>query len=128
MNTPEKITSLKPNEIFVFGSNLAGRHGAGAALLAAQRFGAKRGVGEGLMGQSYAIPTKDEYIHTMPLEEISVHVDRFLSFTKYSHQLTFYVTKIGCGLAGYSVEEIAPMFHKVSKNVILPVEFEQPQT
>jgi len=128
MNTPEKITSLKPQEIFVFGSNLAGRHGAGAALLAAQRFGAKRGVGEGPTGYCYAIPTKDENIQTLPLREINCYVIEFLNYANMNPGLTFLVTKIGCGLAGYSVEEIAPMFHKVPKNVILPVEFEQPQT
>lgn len=128
MNTPEKITSLKPHEIFVFGSNLAGRHGAGAALLAAQRFGAKRDVGEGPTGYCYAIPTKDENIQTLPLREINCYVIEFLNYAHRNPGLTFLVTKIGCGLAGYSVDEIAPMFHKVPKNVILPVEFEQPQT
>jgi len=125
MNTPEKITSLKPSEIFVFGSNLAGRHGAGAALLAVQRFGAKRGVGEGPTGQSYALPTKDENIQTLPLREINCYVIEFLNYANRRPDLTFLVTKIGCGLAGYSVDEIATMFHKVPKNVILPVEFEQ---
>lgn len=125
MNTPENITSLKPHEIFVFGSNLAGRHGAGAALLAAKLFGAQRGVGEGLTGQCYALPTKDEFIKTLPLNEINRYVAEFLNVAWKHPKLTFLVTKIGCGLAGYDVEEIAPMFHKIPNNVILPVEFEQ---
>lgn len=125
MNTPENITLLKPNEIFVFGSNLAGRHGAGAALLAAKRFGAQRGVGEGLMGQCYALPTKDEFVETLPLNEINRYVAEFLNVAWKHPELTFFVTKIGCGLAGYDVEEIAPLFHKVPANVILPVEFKQ---
>lgn len=125
MNTPERIDSLRPNEIFVFGSNLAGRHGAGAALLAAKRFGAQRGVGEGRTGQCYALPTKDENIQTLPLREINCYVIEFLNYANRNADLTFLVTKIGCGLAGYSVDEIAPMLHKVPKNVILPVEFEQ---
>jgi hypothetical protein len=125
MNTPDKITSLKPNEIFVFGSNLAGRHGAGAALLAARQFGAERGVGEGITGHCYALPTKDENIRTLPLREINCYVIEFLNYAASHPDLTFLVTKIGCGLAGYKVSEIAPMFHSVPSNVVLPIEFEQ---
>lgn len=125
MNTPEKITSLKPNEIFVFGSNLAGRHGAGAALLAAKQFGAKRGVGEGITGYCYALPTKDENIQVLPLREIDCYVVEFLNYAASHPYLTFLVTKIGCGLAGYSVDEIAPMFRNAPKNIVLPVEFVQ---
>jgi hypothetical protein len=125
MNTPEKITSLKPNEIFVFGSNLAGRHGAGAALLAVRQFGAKHGVGEGITGHCYALPTKDENIQTLPLREIACYVVEFLNYAASHPDLTFLVTKIGCGLAGYSFNEIAPMFRNAPKNVVLPVEFIQ---
>ena len=94
--------------VFVFGSNLAGRHGAGAAKFAVQNCGACYGVGYGLRGNSFALPTKDEHIRTLQLDTIRTYVDHFLSsFAKDSH-LTFFVTAIGTGLAGYSHEEIAP--------------------
>jgi hypothetical protein len=122
--TPEKITSLQPNQIFVFGSNYAGRHGAGAARLAWQKFGAKMGVGIGLMGQSYGIATKDRNIQTLPLSKISVQVDKFIRFSATHTGLEFLVTQIGCGLAGYSVKEIAPMFKgTLPSNIILPQAF-----
>lgn len=114
------ITHLKENEIFVFGSNLAGRHGKGAAATARLLFGAKYGVGIGPTGQCYAIPTKDEKIRTLPLREIKKHVGDFIEYA-YSHpNLRFLVTPIGTGLAGYTAEEIAPMFHGSPENVVLP--------
>lgn len=112
-------------KIFVFGSNLAGRHGKGAALLAKQRYGAIYGQGEGLQGDSYAIPTKDENIRTLPLEKISKHVATFLKFARENPDLTFTVTAIGCGLAGYKPQQIAPMFLWHTKNVILPDSFKE---
>ncbi len=123
--TPEHITSLKPNEIFVFGSNLAGRHGAGAALLARNKFGAIDGIGVGAMGQSYGIPTKDRLIQTLPLWRIAIYVARFLGYAASCPTQTFLVTRIGCGLAGYSPKEIAPMFldNDPPPNVILPADF-----
>lgn len=117
------ITSLKPNEVFVFGSNLAGIHGAGAARDACQKFGAIRGKGVGHYGESYAIPTKDFRIETLPLWSIKQFVDDFLAYARRNPQLTFLLTPIGCGLAGYSPSDIAPMFKDAPPNVILPQEF-----
>ena len=103
--TPERITELRENEIFVFGSNLAGAHGGGAALLAYRKFGAVWGQGVGLQGQSYGIPTMHGGVET-----IRPYVDEFIAFAKQHPELTFLVTKIGCGIAGFSVAEIAPLF------------------
>jgi len=110
-------------EIFVFGSNLAGRHGKGAAFFARKYCGAIYGQGIGLQGRSYAIPTKDEKLKTLPLTEIQKHVNVFLQFARATPELTFKVTPIGCGLAGYECSDIAPMFKDVPDNVILPKEF-----
>jgi len=115
---------MRTNEnVFVFGSNLAGRHGAGAAKYALQHKGAKYGQGVGLQGYSYAIPTKDFNIKTLPLETIKIYVDQFIQFAINNPDMTFEVTKIGCGLAGYVPKDIAPMFKSVPGNVILPKEF-----
>jgi len=109
--------------IFVFGSNLAGRHGKGAAKAAIDRYGAKYGQGVGLQGQSYAIPTKDEYLNTLPLDVIKEYVEQFLFFAAMHSELDFNVTAIGCGLAGYKPEHIAPFFKNCSDNCKLPKEF-----
>ena len=109
--------------VFVFGSNLAGRHGAGAARWALQHRGARYGQGEGLQGNSYAIPTKDSAIRTLHLDEIRKHVSRFLEFATGRPDLQFQLTPIGCGLAGYSPSDIAPMFNGAPANVIQPPEF-----
>ena len=90
--------------IFVFGSNLAGRHGKGAALHARQNCGAIYGQGEGLQGQSYAIPTKDARLRTLPLGIIAVHINNFILFARSRPDLEFEVTRIGCGLAGATIE------------------------
>lgn len=118
--TPERITQLKPNEIFVFGSNLAGAHGGGAARLAYDRFGAVWGQGVGLQGQSYGIPTMHGGV-----DSIKPYVDEFIAFAKQHPEMKFYVTKIGCGIAGFTTEEIAPLFADALdvENVILPREF-----
>lgn len=116
------VTSLKPNEVFVFGSNLAGRHGKGAAKTA-MRWGAKYGKGIGHYGSTYAIPTKDRNIKTLPLSVIQLHVEKFLMYSQQNPKLVFLVTAIGCGLAGYSPRDIAPMFVGYYPNVILPDEF-----
>jgi len=121
--TPENIMGLAPNEIFVFGSNLAGIHGAGAARLAFDRFGAVWGNGIGHQGKSYALPTKDKDIDTLPLSEIKKYVDQFLEYAEDHPEFTFLVTKVGCGLAGWNVEDIAPLFSEVSTNVVLPRDF-----
>lgn len=111
-------------EIFVFGSNLAGRHGRGAAKYAKEKYGAIYGQGIGLQGKSYAIPTKDENLNPLPLSKISQYVMEFLDFAELNPQYIFKVTYIGCGLAGYVPEQIAPMFRKRPANVILPHQFE----
>ncbi|QAZ45902.1 hypothetical protein [Mesorhizobium sp. Pch-S] len=109
--------------VFVFGSNLAGRHGKGAALWAKQHRGAIYGQGEGYQGNSYAIPTKDERIQTLPLFRIRNYAHRFKRFAREHSELTFQLTPIGCGLAGYTPEQIAPMFDDAPANVNLPDEF-----
>lgn len=116
--TPERITSLKPNEIFVFGSNLRGMHGGGAAYIAYRKFGAIMGQGVGLQGQSYAIPTMQGGVET-----IEPYVDEFIEFAKQHQNFTFLVTRIGCGIAGFTDEEISPLFEKAHKisNIVLPV-------
>ena len=125
MNTsPYEIKHLEPDEVFVFGSNRAGIMGAGAAKQAL-RWGAITGKGEGLAGQTYAIPTKDIHIKTLPVDDIWVHVKRFLDFAHTRQDLKFLVTPVGCGLAHYNPSEIAPLFfHPLNKpvpdNVHLP--------
>lgn len=106
--------------IFVFGSNLAGRHGAGAALCARQTHGAVLGVGVGRTGNSYAIPTKDENLRTLSLLVIHTHVEYFKLYARQNPDLTFNVTRIGCGLAGYTDTDIAPLFKDAPENCILP--------
>lgn len=106
----EDMTPAPDDYMFVFGSNLAGFHGAGAALAAYKHYGAKLGVGEGPTGMAYAIPTKDRKIESLPIEEIQKSVFRFVLFTKSQTQLKFFVTRIGCGLAGFRDDQIAPMF------------------
>lgn len=96
--------------VFVFGSNEAGIHGAGAAKTAYDKHGARWGFSYGHMGDSFAIPTKDENIETMPIERIKQYVEGFLAYAKGHRKLTFQVTRIGCGLAGLKDEDIAPMF------------------
>ena len=125
MTTPENITHLEPNEIFVFGSNYAGRHGKGAALTALRKFGARNGQGMGLMGQSYGIATKGWKLDVLPLPKIGVQIERFLRFARARPKLKFFVTEIGCGLAGYRPKDIAPLFGTdIPENVILPATFQ----
>lgn len=106
--------------IFVFGSNLAGRHGKGAALAARTQYGAEYGVGVGRTGNAYAIPTKDAALKTLPLRTIRAFVDQFIEYAEQHHELQFEVTRIGCGLAGWTDEEIAPMFARAPDNCNLP--------
>ena len=115
--TPEFIMELQPNEIFVFGSNLKGMHGGGAAYIAYRKFGAIMGQGVGLQGQSYAIPTMQGGVET-----IRPYVDEFIEFAKEHRNNTFLVTRIGCGIAGFTDEEIAPLFKKAHRvnNIVLP--------
>jgi hypothetical protein len=121
--TPENIKNLSPNEIFVFGSNESGIHGAGAAKLAFDKFGAVWGVGIGHEGKTYAIPTKDRNIKTMHLDVIYGYVKEFIKYAENNSDFIFLVTQIGCGLAGYHPKDIAPMFRYVPDNVILPQAF-----
>lgn len=111
------------SEIFVFGSNLAGRHGKGAALHARQHHGAIYGQAFGLQGNSFAIPTKDEGLKTLPMWRIEAFVKLFLDSARMISARTFRLTPIGCGLAGYSPKQIAPMFANAPANVLLPDEF-----
>lgn len=118
--TPDNITRLGQDEIFVFGSNLAGMHAGGAARVARERFGAVMGQGTGLQGQSYAIPTMQGGVET-----IRPYVDEFLDLAAEWDQTTFLVTRIGCGIAGFTDEEIAPLFDRAYDmyNVVLPRSF-----
>lgn len=117
---PKKEGERTMKMIFVFGSNLAGRHGKGAALYALKHCGAVIGVGVGRTGNAYAIPTKDEHIRTLPLPRIAEYVAQFLHYAREHPELEFEVTKIGCGLAGYKEHQIAPMFIDAPKNCYLP--------
>ena len=115
--TPEFITELQPGEIFVFGSNLQGMHAGGAARIAYNNFGAIWGQGVGLQGQSYGIPTMQGGVET-----VRPYVNEFIQFAKDHPELTFLVTRIGCGIAGFTDAEMAPLFdtaHSI-ENVILP--------
>ena len=118
--TPERITSLRTDEVFVFGSNLAGMHGGGAALTAFEQFGAVWGCGVGLQGQSYAIPTMQGGVKT-----IKPYVDEFIDFARSRPDLFFYVTRIGCGIAGFDDDDITPLFAaaRAVPNICLPESF-----
>ena len=122
--TQENIETLEAGEIFIFGSNLSGRHDAGAARKALE-FGAVMGKGVGFKGRTYAIPTKDENIRTMSIEAIEPYVKQFIDYASKNQHLTFLVSKIGCGLANYSPEDIAPLFEDalLYPNIVLPEEF-----
>ena len=117
--TPSIINVLESNEIFVFGSNIQGMHIGGAARVAYSRFGAEWGNGEGLQGSSYALPTMEG------LESTSAAAYRFTAFAKEHPELKFFVTPVGCGIAGYTPDEIAPMFKSavLLENVFLPLSF-----
>ena len=118
--TPDYISELKDGEIFVFGSNLAGQHGGGAARLAYNQFGAEWGVGVGLTGQTYAIPTMHGGV-----DAIAPYVDEFIEFARQNSNMKFYVTRIGCGIAGFRDEDIAPLFRNALtvSNIVLPKSF-----
>lgn len=126
--TPQMITNLAPNEIFVFGSNLQGMHAGGAARCA-MKFGAEWGNGVGIQGNTYAIPTltfpggMEE--HMLPVSEIGKYVNEFILYAAQHPEKHFYVTPIGCGIAGFTPAQIAPLFKKALKldNVSLPEDF-----
>ncbi len=123
--TPENITKLSEHEIFVFGSNLNGRHAGGAARLAVEKFGAKEGVAEGLQGQSYAIPTLDRNMNKLQPEEITRSLVRLSDFAKINPEKIFYLTRIGCGIAGFDTSDIIKLVRGCDfpDNVIAPQEF-----
>lgn len=118
--TPDRIKELQPNEIFVFGSNLEGMHGGGAALTAYKKFGAIWGQGDGIQGQSYGIPTMHGGV-----DAIEPYVSEFINYAKEHRDKKFLVTLIGCGIAGFTPSEIAPLFKDAIdvENIILPKEF-----
>ena len=119
------VSSLGENEIFVFGSNLSGRHGKGAAKQA-MKWGAKYGIGNGLQGKTYGIPTVNATIsNKLSINHISKYVDEFIKFAKENSNYQFLVTEIGCGLAGWSVKDIAPLFKEAIsvENINLPNSF-----
>lgn len=120
INTPENISELAENEVFVFGSNLYGRHAGGAARIAKLYFGAVEGVGEGPQGQCYAIPTMHGGV-----DAIAPYVDEFVKYAQEHPEQHFWVTRIGCGIAGFQDEEIAPLFRAALplSNVSLPQSF-----
>lgn len=123
--TPKNIINLNNNEIFVFGSNEAGRHGKGAAKTA-MKWGAKYGQAEGLQGMTYGIPTVNSSItKSLSIDEIKKYVDRFINFVNTHEEYMFLITEIGCGLAGKTANEIAPLFKNIfyAKNISLPLNF-----
>lgn len=121
--TPENITTLGPNQVFVYGSNAAGKHGLGAAKQAL-KFGAQYGK-VGLIGQTYGLNTKDKYLNTLSLEEINMEIKKFLNVARANPDKQFLVTLIGCGLAGLKPEQIMPFWvsQDIPNNVVLPYEF-----
>ena len=120
----ERVTSLPNGYIFVFGSNTRGVHGKGAALDAVELFGAQYGVGLGVAGKSFAIPTKDAFLRTLDVVTINHYIQVFKTFVEANPHLTFYLTPIGCGLAGYSAADIAPLFLPLRHlDIIFPISF-----
>ena len=131
--TPKHITSLKENEIFVFGSNRLGKHIRGAARIAREKFGAQERVSEGITGQCYAIPTLDENFDRVDLVDLTISITLFLQHVKLYKEYTYYLTKIGCGIAGWSVYDIRQVFQiclkrifngVVPENLYIPKEFD----
>jgi len=122
--TNDYITSLRENEIFVFGSNTKGRHGKGAAKTSL-KWGSIYGQGIGIQGQTYAIPTKDDELKVLPTDKIQIFVDEFINFAIKNKNKIFLVTSIGTGLSGYSPSDIAPLFKKSKhiSNIHLPKNF-----
>lgn len=120
---PDNTTPKGDGWIWVFGSNLAGRHGKGAAKVAKVNFGAAYGVGAGPTGRSYAIPTKGAQLQVLSLSVIEQSVADFVRYASACPQLRFFVTRVGCGLAGFSDEQIGPLFADAPMNCSLPIEW-----
>lgn len=132
--TPEAIDNLCPGEVFVFGSNRNGDHCGGAAHVAHERFGAKWGVGEGLMGRSYALPTLDESMGRVSVADLEESFRKLFACAAEHPDLTFLLTKVGCGIAGWGVTEVGDALWRAAKgyyadgaprlrNIVLPREF-----
>lgn len=119
------FTPYHGRAVFVFGSNEAGIHGKGAAKFAAEKLGAGYGIGVGITGGCYAIPTKDKKIMTLGLMTIENYVDDFLSYVRTQPDTKFFVTRIGCGLAGYTDNQVAPMFYDAPNNCVFPIEWQE---
>lgn len=117
------IEELDYNQIFVFGSNLSGRHGKGAALVARQKFGAEYGIGTGATGRCYAIATKDEKLKQLSLDQVIHQIDNFKVYARKYHTLDFLVTRVGCGLAGFKDSVIAPLFADAPSNCVFNFEW-----
>lgn len=111
--------------VFVFGSNTAGRHGKGAALEARRKHGAIYGQGDGLQGNSYAIPTKNGALIPLPLSAIAISVSKFIQFARDNPFMIFNISRVGCGLAGYTPAQIAPLFAGIPDNCILPADYDE---
>ena len=124
----DKDFSIESGKIFVYGSNLAGIHGAGAARFALDKLGALRGKAAGRMNQCYAIPTKDENLETLPLDSVQHFVTNFIAYARCHPDLQFFVTRIGCGLAGYTDKDIAPLFKDAPENCELPIGWDKPES
>lgn len=118
--TPENITALADNQIFVFGSNLNGNHAGGAAKLAKDKFGAEEGIGFGATGQCYAFPTLGYKMEKLSPEFLKENAEELKQYAKQNPQLVFFLTRVGLGIAGYSVEEIEPLFKDAPANIIQP--------
>lgn len=121
MNTSDKITALDDGQIFVFGSNLNGNHAGGAAKLAKERFGAQEGVGEGMTGECYAFPTLDVHMRKRLFASLEESRDKLFATARALPEKTFLLTKVGCGIAGFSEELIAELFVNAPKNIIKPL-------
>lgn len=115
-----RVQMYNPTAVFVFGSNLEGIHGAGAARTARRDYGARTGIGHGVAGRSYAIPTKSTPRKSLTLREVAGHVSQFKEFARWRDDLTFVVTRIGCGLAGFTDDQIKPLFGDAPDNCLLP--------
>jgi len=121
----DKTLPSTTQHIFVFGSNFAGRHGKGAALVASKQFRAERGVGEGRTGNAYAIPTKNERLRVINLNEIRISVFKFIEYAHQNPNDRFFITRVGCDLAGYQNADIAPMFSLAPLNCSFPEEWKE---
>lgn len=119
-NTPDNITELQPNQIFIFGSNLAGNHAGGAARQAAEQFGAEDGIGEGLTGSCYAYPTLDGNLRQRSWPDLQEARDRLYATARALPEKTFLLTKVGCGIAGYAEEDMKVLFRDTPDNILKP--------